>query len=122
MTAGVIAVIAAMSATLSAQWPSYPTPGVPRTADGKPILEAPTPRTPEGKVDFSGIWLAGRGGGGVGGGRGGAGAGGPAAAGAGAPAASAAGAAATASGAGGAAPAGGAGGPAAAGAGRGRGA
>ena len=40
-----------------AQWLHYPTAGVPRTADGKPNLSAPTPRTPAGKPDFSGIWL-----------------------------------------------------------------
>lgn len=45
------------SATVSAQWLKYPTPGVPRTADGKPDLAAPAPRTPDGKPDFSGIWL-----------------------------------------------------------------
>ena len=52
----VMAMLAAMSATVAAQWPAYPTPGVPRTADGKPVLDGPAPRTADGKVDFSGIW------------------------------------------------------------------
>ena len=39
-----------------AQWLNYPTPGVPRLADGKPNLSAPAPRTPDGKPDLSGIW------------------------------------------------------------------
>jgi hypothetical protein len=51
-----LAMAGATSLSLGAQWPSYPTPGVPRTPDGKPNLKGPTPRTPEGKVDFSGIW------------------------------------------------------------------
>jgi len=41
---------------LSAQWINYPTPGIPRTADGKPNLAAPAPKTVEGKPDLSGIW------------------------------------------------------------------
>ena len=40
------------------QWHGYPTPGIPRTADGKPNLSAPAPRTAEGKPDLSGIWLS----------------------------------------------------------------
>ncbi len=40
----------------SAQWPAFRTPGIPRTADGKPNLTAPAPRTPDGKPDFSGMW------------------------------------------------------------------
>jgi hypothetical protein len=41
---------------LPAQWPAYPTPALPRTADGKLDLNGPTPRTAEGKPDLSGIW------------------------------------------------------------------
>src|SRR5271163_2463052 len=39
-----------------AQWLDYPTPGTPRTADGKANLSAPTPRAADGKPDLSGIW------------------------------------------------------------------
>ena len=39
-----------------AQWLDQPTPGIPRTADGKPNLTAPTPRTADGKPDLSGMW------------------------------------------------------------------
>jgi hypothetical protein len=51
-----IAAMFAAAPGLFAQWPAYPTPGVPRTADGKPDLTAPAPRTRDGKPDFSGIW------------------------------------------------------------------
>ena len=43
-------------APLQAQWLHYPTPGIPRTADGKPNLSAPAPRTSDGKPDLSGLW------------------------------------------------------------------
>src|ERR1700730_9806821 len=41
---------------LFAQWPAYPTTGVPKTADGKPNLAGPVPRAADGKPDLSGIW------------------------------------------------------------------
>jgi hypothetical protein len=39
-----------------AQWLNYPTPGIPRTPDGKPDLAARAPRTSDGKLDLSGVW------------------------------------------------------------------
>jgi hypothetical protein len=58
---GSIAMIAAISSSLSAQWPSYRAAGVPRTPDGKPDLSAPAPRTSDGKPDLSGNWIRGDG-------------------------------------------------------------
>ena len=40
----------------SAQWLDYPTPGIPRTPDGKPNLAAPVPKAADGKPDLSGLW------------------------------------------------------------------
>jgi Domain of unknown function (DUF3471) len=37
------------------QWPDR-TPGIPRTADGKPDLRAPAPKTADGRPDLSGVW------------------------------------------------------------------
>ncbi len=39
-----------------AQWLNYPSPGTPRTRDGKPWLSAPVPRASNGKPDLSGVW------------------------------------------------------------------
>ena len=49
--------LAFLSAGASAQWLNFPTPGIPRTRDGKPNLSAPTPRTAEGRPDLSGVWM-----------------------------------------------------------------
>ena len=45
------------SVTAHAQWLNFPTPGTPRTKDGKPNLSAPAPRTADGKPDLSGVWM-----------------------------------------------------------------
>ena len=49
-------ILCLMSVSLAAQWPNHPTPGMPRTADGKPNLSAPAPRSADGKPDLSGVW------------------------------------------------------------------
>jgi hypothetical protein len=48
---------ALVSAAANAQWLNYPTPGTPRTRDGKANLAAPAPRTADGKPDLSGVWM-----------------------------------------------------------------
>jgi hypothetical protein len=53
----VVAVVTlALGTSLAAQWLTHQTPGIPRTADGKPNLTAPPPRTADGKPDLSGLW------------------------------------------------------------------
>ena len=46
-----------ISTAADAQWLHLPTPGIPRTADGKPNLTAPAPRAADGKPDLSGLWV-----------------------------------------------------------------
>ena len=52
----IAAALALLPVSVSAQWLDFRTPGIPRTADGKPNLTAPAPRTPDGKPDLSGLW------------------------------------------------------------------
>ena len=56
----VIAAFGAVCITvcMQGQWLNYPTPGIPRTPDGKPNLSAPAPKTSGGKPDLSGLWVA----------------------------------------------------------------
>ena len=55
-TVSLLAVILITATSAAAQWINYPTPGIPRTANGNPNLSAPAPKTAEGKPDLSGIW------------------------------------------------------------------
>lgn len=53
-----LAITLAVGGATSAQWLSLPLPGTPRTPDGKPNMNAPTPHAADGKPDLSGIWRA----------------------------------------------------------------
>src|SRR5262245_43929304 len=53
----VLAIIVACTVSLSAQWPKHSPPGTPRDAQGQVLMDAPAPRTADGKPDLTGNWL-----------------------------------------------------------------
>jgi hypothetical protein len=52
----ILIALAAAPALAQAQWLNHPTPGIPRTSDGKPNLSARTPRAADGRPNLSGLW------------------------------------------------------------------
>jgi len=51
-----VALVVGLGAPAGAQWLKDKTPGIPRDKDGKPKLDAPAPRAPNGKPDLTGLW------------------------------------------------------------------
>jgi hypothetical protein len=52
----ILVALAVAPAFAQAQWLNHPTPGIPRTSDGKPNLAARTPRAADGTPNLSGLW------------------------------------------------------------------
>jgi hypothetical protein len=53
---GMIGAVVTCSVSLGAQWPKYQASDVPRDAQARAVMDAPPPRTPDGKPDLSGNW------------------------------------------------------------------
>jgi hypothetical protein len=51
-----LAIVCAIALPAAAQWDRHPSRHVPRTQDGKVDLDAPARRTPDGRIELSGLW------------------------------------------------------------------
>jgi hypothetical protein len=56
LVAGLLTLVAALTPSLSAQWPRFKRTDVPRLPDGSVNLTAPAPTSLDGKPDLSGVW------------------------------------------------------------------
>jgi hypothetical protein len=56
---GIAVILTLAASTAQAQWVKTPTAGLPRDANGKPNLAAPTPRSADAHPDLSGLWQLG---------------------------------------------------------------
>jgi hypothetical protein len=55
-SSGVLGAVFVSAVVTHAQWLNYPTPGVPRTKDGRVDLTAKATRTADGHPNLSGVW------------------------------------------------------------------